>query len=83
MRHLDIAGVENTKKSLLLGGGRLYEEALPLVDTLYITKIHKEFEGDVYFPEIDYNDWKLEYYMTETHDPSVDFDYSFMTLVRR
>lgn len=32
------------------GGARLYEEALPLVEKMYITEIDAEFEGDTYFP---------------------------------
>lgn len=35
------------------GGARLYEEALPLVEKMYITEIDCEIEGDTYFPEFD------------------------------
>lgn len=35
------------------GGARLYEEALPLVEKMYITEIDAEIEGDTYFPEFD------------------------------
>lgn len=34
----------------IAGGARLYEEALPLVDIMYITKIDAIIEGDTYFP---------------------------------
>lgn len=35
------------------GGSRLYEEALPLVDKMYITEVDLEVEGDTFFPFFD------------------------------
>ena len=35
------------------GGSRLYEEALPLADVLYLTEIESRIEGDAYFPKFD------------------------------
>ena len=40
-------------KIYISGGARLYEEALPLVEKMYITDIDAEIEGDTYFPECD------------------------------
>ncbi|MBV9079505.1 MAG: dihydrofolate reductase [Elusimicrobia bacterium] len=34
----------------VIGGARLFAEALPLADRLYITLIHADLEGDVVFP---------------------------------
>ncbi|MGI9527693.1 MAG: dihydrofolate reductase [Weeksellaceae bacterium] len=36
----------------IIGGGTIYEQAIEMVDQLDITRIHAEFEGDTYFPEI-------------------------------
>jgi dihydrofolate reductase len=41
----------------IIGGGELYRQALPLAKKLYITKVHREFVGDTFFPEIDYSQW--------------------------
>ena len=35
------------------GGVRLYEEALPLVDKMYVTEIDYDIEGDAFFPAFD------------------------------
>jgi len=35
------------------GGVRLYEEALPIVDKMYVTEIDYDIEGDTFFPEFD------------------------------
>ena len=41
------------KDIFVAGGSRLYRESVELADTLYITEIDAEFEGDAYFPEFD------------------------------
>ena len=42
------------EKVFVAGGCGLYEEALPLVDVMYITEVDIEIEdGDVFFPEFD------------------------------
>lgn len=46
-------------ENFLIGGARMYEELLPYVDTLYITEIEKDYEGDAYFPELDPSAWDL------------------------
>jgi len=35
----------------LIGGGEVYRQFLHQVDKLFVTEVHKSFEGDTYFPE--------------------------------
>jgi len=39
----------------IIGGKIIYDLTLDLADKLYITHVNKEYEGDVYFKEIDYS----------------------------
>ncbi len=49
-----------SKGEIMVAGGRsVYEQFLQIADRIYFTKIDKEFEGDVYFPEIDNEEWRL------------------------
>lgn len=34
------------------GGGEIFEEALPFADRIYLTIIHRSWEGDTFFPVI-------------------------------
>ncbi len=43
----------------IIGGAEIYKAALTYADRLYITHINKEYEGDVYFPELDLNNFHL------------------------
>lgn len=40
------------------GGAMIFKQMINRVDRLYITHIHKTFEGDVYFPSIDPLLWR-------------------------
>jgi dihydrofolate reductase len=42
----------------VIGGSTLFEESLPIAAGLVITEIHKDFEGDTWFPRYDRSRWK-------------------------
>ena len=42
----------------IIGGAQIYAQALPLADRLYLTVVHRDYEGDTSFPEIDYSAWR-------------------------
>ena len=50
------------QKSFVIGGEKVYQLSLPLVDRLYLTLIDRDFEGDTYFPEID---WEKQFKIVE------------------
>ncbi|MGM5480680.1 MAG: dihydrofolate reductase [Nanobdellota archaeon] len=51
--------VSKHDKAFIIGGSHIYKKALPFANTLEITHIHKEYEGDAYFPEVDWDDFDL------------------------
>ncbi|MCK9220084.1 MAG: dihydrofolate reductase [Bacteroidales bacterium] len=65
------------EENFIIGGASIYQQFLPYTNRLYLTMVHKSFEGDVFFPEIDFSQWKL--FSKENFEPSegVDFSYSF------
>ena len=46
------------REIFIAGGGEIYKQSLPLMDRLYITRIHKEYEGDAFYPDIPKNQFK-------------------------
>lgn len=64
-------------ENFVIGGGSIYKQFMPIVDKLYITRVHKDFEADTFFPEISLNDWKLVSQENVDDDPQNDFSYSF------
>lgn len=45
--------LSGNKDIYIAGGARLYREAIPLVEKMYITEIELDIAGDTFFPEID------------------------------
>ena len=45
---------------MVIGGGSIYRQMLPMCDTAYVTKVHCKPESDTYFPNLDEApDWEL------------------------
>ncbi len=45
--------VPTDHRPYIVGGASLYAEALPRAQSLWITEVHLEVDGDVFFPEFD------------------------------
>lgn len=43
---------------IIMGGGSVYRQFMPLSDKLYITEVAKTADADVFFPTIDPNEWQ-------------------------
>ena len=67
----------------IIGGGEIYKQAIIFVDQLDITRVHHQFEADVYFPEINPDIWKLTSKTFHPKDEKHLYDYSFQTFVRK
>jgi dihydrofolate reductase len=51
-------GNEKKQEIFCIGGARLYEEMLPFTDILHISWIKKNYDGDTYFPKINFEEWE-------------------------
>ena len=61
------------------GGARLYEEALPLVEKMYITEIDFEIDGDTFFPP-----FEQELFVKEVNERfEGEIPYTYVTYTRR
>ncbi|MDR6555264.1 dihydrofolate reductase [Paenibacillus qinlingensis] len=64
----------------IFGGEEIYRLFLPYADKLYMTKIDHEFDGDTYFPEIDYTQWNevsVEQGETDEANPYIYYFYVY------
>ncbi len=64
----------------VVGGAQVYEQALPLADRLELTRVHASFEGDAFFPEVNWREW-VEEAREEREEGGVK--YSFATYRRK
>lgn len=64
---------------ILIGGGaEIYQAFLPHTQKIYLTLIHKKFDGDAFFPEFSNQEFKL----THQLDRQEPIPYSFCTYER-
>lgn len=61
----------------VIGGAMIFEICMPLLDRLYITEIHADFDGDTYFPDWNREEWNLISEEHHSSDKKNEFDYSF------
>ena len=78
-----ISKMDDKNENFVIGGGSIYNQFMSHVDKLYITRVHKEFEADTFFPEISEQEWELVAKEDVNDDPQNDFTYSFETYKRR
>jgi dihydrofolate reductase len=58
-----------TDELFVIGGGQIYELALPLASTIYLTRVETHIhDGDTWFPEVDWNQWN------RTHEEAIPAD---------
>lgn len=77
---VEFAKEHGEEELMVIGGGTIYKYFLPLADKIYLTKVNRDYKGDVVFPEINMNDWTetdSEYHL----DSDPPFEYK--TLVRK
>lgn len=70
--------VTEQDESFIIGGGEIYDLAMPFADKIELTRVHTELEADTFFPIIDENQWKVV--REEFHDKDVKHQYSFTFL---
>jgi len=70
------------KENFIFGGASVYRQFFPLASRLYITLVHKKYDADAFFPDINFNDW-IEVERTEIpFNEKLGFSYSFINYIR-
>ena len=77
-----LALVGDAPKAFVIGGGELYAQALPRADELVLTELHRDFDGDTFFPA--WNRREFSETSRERHHTGETpaFDYDFVTYER-
>jgi dihydrofolate reductase len=74
------------EKTFITGGASIYRLGLEVADTLELTWIHRDYEGDVLFPEVDFDQWQLIQQIDSQSEDSISkqvIGYSFCTYRRK
>ncbi|MEM9894848.1 MAG: dihydrofolate reductase [Bacteroidota bacterium] len=74
---LQVAEKDEQQELFIIGGGEIYQMALPLANKIYLTEIHQDFKGSVFFPNFSQETWKeisrVKHQQDEKHAYAFDF----------
>jgi dihydrofolate reductase len=68
---------------MIIGGAEIYAQALPLTQTVHLTRVHTVLSGDVFFPELSSADWSEVSREDHPADAQHAYPFTFLTLQRR
>jgi dihydrofolate reductase len=75
-----LALCHDEEEVFVIGGAEIYKAALERTDKIFLTRVHQNFEGDAYFPELNPEKWvetAREYHEPDEKNPIA---FSFITL---
>lgn len=80
---LALESLKSQPEVMIIGGAKLFQNALTIADRIYLTKIDGNFSGDTFFPPIDPVLWRE--ISREDHPPDEKnaYNYSFILLERK
>ena len=79
---MNVARKYNETEVFIIGGADIFNQTINKTDKIYLTRIHHSFEGDVFFPEIDFTQWRLIKEQVVNADEQNKYDYSFCEYIR-
>jgi dihydrofolate reductase len=74
--------IKEEKEAFVIGGGAVYRQFFPIANQLYLTQVHRSYEADTWFPEINYPDWKV-LSQEDHYDETNGFSYTYLNLMRK
>ena len=60
---------------VLIGGGYIFEESQNIVNKLVLTRVDCKIDGDIFYPKIDFGNWKK--ISTESYQQDIENEYDF------
>ncbi|MBX4261970.1 dihydrofolate reductase [Clostridium estertheticum] len=76
------AFMKDSEEYFVIGGGAIYTLLLPYCNKIHLTKVHKEYNADIFFPKLDYSEWNCREEETGFINDDKTTSYTFLTLER-
>ena len=78
-----VAMFPTDEEIFIIGGAQIYAQAMSMADRLYLTVVHRNYEGDTSFPAIDYTEWRELAREEFERGEEYDAPFTFIDLERR
>lgn len=73
---------DDTEEIFIIGGGEIYKQALEMCNYVYLTRVHADIEGDVFFPELPEGEWEETDRLEHPTDEKHKYAFTFLTYKR-
>jgi len=73
---------DSDNENFIIGGGSIYKQFMPFTNKLYITKVHKDFDADTFYPEINFSEWEIIENQANLYDDKSGLNYSYLIYKR-
>ncbi len=67
---------------VIIGGAGIFHDSIKLINKLVMTRINCSIDGDVYYPEINLNEWQLLDQCHHNKDDQHMYDFTIETYIR-
>ena len=66
---------KTAQRAMVIGGGSIYKQMLPLCDTAYVTKVHCTPESDTFFPDLDADPaWEMRETLQQGEENGISYE---------
>jgi dihydrofolate reductase len=80
---LEIGRKAGDDEFFIIGGEEIFRMTMPLIEKLYLTVVHENFDGDTFFPELNWNEWTILHQHTHEADDKNPYRHTYYTLLRK
>lgn len=77
-----LTAAQNDPQPFIIGGGEIYHLGMPYAACIELTRVHGEFEGDAFFPEVNSSEWNLAQEHYHEQDEKHLFSFTYQTFER-
>lgn len=74
--------VAGEQELMIIGGAQLYAQALPDTDTIHLTRVHCQLDGDAFLPSLPASQWREVSRETRASDERNAYAMTFIELQR-
>ncbi|RPI82182.1 MAG: dihydrofolate reductase [Chloroflexi bacterium] len=77
---LRIASDAGESEAFVLGGGEIFEQALPVTERIYLTRVESSTDADTFFPQLISEDWEEKLVSSYPADEKNEYSHTFFIL---
>jgi len=80
---LSITQDRSESEAFIIGGSEIYAQSLAIADRIYLTIVHADVPADIFFPDFDENEWRVEHISYHPADEKNQYPFTTKLLVRK